>query len=72
VTQDDVSNMMEIPVNTEQDYERLLVRAGARSLDAADRAALIPALRYMDAKVSLLRRKASESPTGFVHNPASE
>lgn len=55
-----------------EDYALRLDRAGASGLDAAERATLVPALRLMDAKVDLIRRRAAQHGGDFSRSPVSE
>ncbi|MBH5397243.1 hypothetical protein HZZ13_05475 [Bradyrhizobium sp. CNPSo 4010] len=54
------------------DFGWLLDRAGASGLDAADRAALIPGLLFMEAKIQLIRRNAAVSRSGLNESPVFE
>jgi len=54
------------------DFGWLLDRAGASGLDAADRAALIPGLLLIEAKIQLIRRNAADSRSGLTESPVFE
>ncbi|OEC99955.1 hypothetical protein [Rhizobium sp. YK2] len=61
-----------VPSPAKIDYDGLLLRAGATSLNADDRTELIPALKLMDEKIALLRRNALEGSAGFTRSPVPE